>query len=111
MTVRFIVVATFAVGLLVGGLTVGTIATSAMHAGRAKAANECREVTSVMSKNMARVECPLGSTTDVAWYDAESKTYLVTCRCVAGHASPHNVPQDDDGTPEPTQPRHLQLEL
>ncbi len=106
---RYRMVATFTAGLLVGGLIVGSIATSAMHVGKAKIANDCHETAVMLRKSTDHVECPVGSTADVSFYSFEDTSPLVICRC---HAStPPEDPQDDIETPETTEPRSKLLEL
>lgn len=104
-------VATFSVGLLVGGFIVGTIATSAMHVGKDKVTNECHETAIMLRKNTDRVECPMGTTAEVSFYSLEDISPLVVCRC---HAPKTQVeePQDDLETPDIVpQPRSKLLEL
>ncbi len=106
---RYRTVATFTAGLLVGGLIVGSIATSAMHAGKTKIVNDCHETAVMLRKSNDRVECPMGSTAEVSFYSLEDTSPLVICRCSAPTAP--EVPQDDIETPETIQPRSKLLEL
>ncbi len=101
-------VTTFAVGLLLGGLVVGSIATSAMHAAKARTSVECHETVALVHSGKDKFECPLGSTAEVSYVDDAAKNAFITCRC-----SPQQRSQEpEDNVDPPVEPRkHELLEL
>lgn len=89
-----IVVISFTVGLLLGGLFVASIASYAMHPRVTKVVDECHDKVMFVTDATKQVECPAHASIELQW-DESSQGAWIVCRCAS--RPDQTLPQDIDG--------------